>query len=336
LEALRKQQADINFNECNNHEESLLARNVARGDSSLVKYYLSIKGINVDARTSKGATPLYIAIRTNQPETALLLVEHGADLFLKTNSGDDALTAAKQLGNQELYDFVFNKYETRRISQSTNIIKEFIDTEWSFCNQLEILHYVFQTKLKSDLPVSGRALRSLFANLEDVYQQCRKFVLDLEGVAELPPEQQNVGQRIVNHLSYFRSFREYCKYQTISSKSLRVMQGDSVFREWLKGIEDDLKSQNKPHKIEEYLIKPVQRICRHQLLVRELLKYTSESYADYKLLERSAEEIKKVLNESNELKRGLDHVEVGGLRTAINDIMIEYLQLFSFCTSFCG
>ena len=49
-----------------------------------------------------------------------------------------------------------------------------------------------------------------------------------------------------------------------------------------------------------YLIKPVQRICRYALLLRELLKYGNEEYEDTPLLNEAADLIANILNDSNE------------------------------------
>ena len=55
--------------------------------------------------------------------------------------------------------------------------------------------------------------------------------------------------------------------------------------------------------INSFLILPVQRIPRYQLLLRELIKNTPTSYEDYALLEASYNEIVKVANHLNSMKR---------------------------------
>eukprot|EP00211_Chloroparvula_japonica_P000387 CAMPEP_0119127316 /NCGR_PEP_ID=MMETSP1310-20130426/5912_1 /TAXON_ID=464262 /ORGANISM="Genus nov. species nov., Strain RCC2339" /LENGTH=1340 /DNA_ID=CAMNT_0007117567 /DNA_START=1 /DNA_END=4020 /DNA_ORIENTATION=+ len=309
LEKVRAVHPHATFNEANEHGETMLHKSVTRGRSSLVPYLLRIPDINVDCQTSKGATPLYITIRTDQAAVAIQLVEHGADLFVKTHRGDDVLTAARQLNDKVLYDMVFDKYETRRIAQTTNIIQEFIDTEEAYRSDLEIITFIFRTKLVGDLPVSERCLRALFANIEQIYGGCSSFLEHLRPVINLPPEEQDVGRRILAHRPYFESYRMYCMNQTVSAKSLQMLQTDAIFRDWRTGVEGDLKERGMAGSIESYLIKPVQRICRHQLLLRELTKYTASSYADYARLEEAATLLRTILDEANEGKRHLDHIE---------------------------
>ncbi|KAI3640821.1 hypothetical protein MIR68_001699 [Amoeboaphelidium protococcarum] len=52
-----------------------------------------------------------------------------------------------------------------------------------------------------------------------------------------------------------------------------------------------------------FLIKPIQRLCKYPLLLKEILKVTSESHPDYKLLNEAMALVEKVVGEVNERKR---------------------------------
>ena len=52
--------------------------------------------------------------------------------------------------------------------------------------------------------------------------------------------------------------------------------------------------------LEAYLILPVQRIPRYELLLKDLLKHTSKYHRDYEFLEKSVKEIKQVATFVNE------------------------------------
>ena len=58
-----------------------------------------------------------IALRMSDADSALTLIEAGADLFIKTSSGEDVMSAVKDLMDDAVYDAVFLRYESRRISQ---------------------------------------------------------------------------------------------------------------------------------------------------------------------------------------------------------------------------
>jgi hypothetical protein len=158
-------------------------------------------------------------------------------------------------------------------------------------------------KLSVDFPISNRTIRSLFNNSDRIYQGSTAFLSDLVKVASLPPEEQDVGRTFLQHSDYFRLYIPYCRNQTIAVKSLQTLLMAPEICEWIDEISLDL-----PEKLSGYLIKPVQRICRLQLLLREMIKYTREGDV-YVRLTRAADEVSEVLNQANEEKRKVDQIE---------------------------
>jgi len=58
-----------------------------------------------------------------------------------------------------------------------------------------------------------------------------------------------------------------------------------------------------------FLIKPVQRICKYPLLIRELLRTTDEKHKDYKNLEAAYEKLEMVVTVVNEATRQAEAVQ---------------------------
>ena len=71
-----------------------------------------------------------------------------------------------------------------------------------------------------------------------------------------------------------------------------------------------------------YLIKPVQRICKYPLLLREILKYTPETFEDHTVLKVALEKIQATINLVNEGVRNND----GGSRR-ITDIQNSFTEV---------
>lgn len=59
-----------------------------------------------------------------------------------------------------------------------------------------------------------------------------------------------------------------------------------------------------------YLIKPIQRICKYPLLLRELVKYTPEDWPNYKNQVEALESIKRVTLNVNETQRRVENISV--------------------------
>ncbi|GAA5804333.1 hypothetical protein HPULCUR_009820 [Helicostylum pulchrum] len=58
----------------------------------------------------------------------------------------------------------------------------------------------------------------------------------------------------------------------------------------------DTKQQRKLH-FEDYLIKPVQRICRYQLLIKEIIRYTSPQCSEYELWKTISSEMQDIVTD---------------------------------------
>jgi len=79
------------------------------------------------------------------------------------------------------------------------------------------------------------------------------------------------------------------------------LQKKPVFANFLEECFVDPRSRNLT--LFGFLIKPVQRICKYPLLIKELIKVTPEDHPDYKDLLHAQNQIEKVVSYINEGKR---------------------------------
>jgi len=80
------------------------------------------------------------------------------------------------------------------------------------------------------------------------------------------------------------------------------MKKSTTFTNWL----NEQKVASGKLDFDSYIIQPVQRIPRYQLLIKELLKFTTENHADYKGLMSLQEKIVELNNYSNQSKKEKD------------------------------
>jgi len=80
------------------------------GEAQLqIVHYLLKAGSNVNARTSRGNTPLHYAALASNLELIKLLVSNGADINSKNNAGQTVFDAAKIGGNEGIKQFLSNQ-----------------------------------------------------------------------------------------------------------------------------------------------------------------------------------------------------------------------------------
>jgi ankyrin repeat protein len=308
LDKLITHQPAITFNERTNAGQTPLLLNITHSNGTLVPYLLRHK-VNLDTQNGKGYSALLVALEKNMTNTANLLLESGADMFLRTSSGCSALSLAKVLQNEELYQKISMSHEERRIIQLRNIIQEIIDTERSYTQHLEVIVYIFKMKFTTDLSLTPLALHALFSNVENLFQCAHQFLNDLQNAFPLPIDEQNIGQIFTNHMHYFTLYCEYCRNQTIAVKTLRILQSEPIFFQYLTELQFILFNDGIREPIEGFLIKPVQRICRYPLLLRELVKYWDVEADSFQLLRSVELQLGELLNVANEEKRKMDEIE---------------------------
>ena len=76
-----------------------------------------------------------------------------------------------------------------------------------------------------------------------------------------------------------------------------------------KEILDQIQRDTTIEPLEGFLIKPVQRICRYQLLLREYFKNLEEGHAEYEGVRRALAGIGDLLSVTNEMKQKVDDVD---------------------------
>lgn len=93
---------------------------------------------------------------------------------------------------------------------------------------------------------------------------------------------------------YYKFCLEYSK----SNQILRLLNiSNTQFKNHIQSLKKEgiIKGE-----LASYLIKPVQRICKYSLLLRELIKYTDNDHCDYLQLEVANEAIKNIVQETND------------------------------------
>lgn len=124
----------------NNYRTTLLHFSVSLNKKKAVKELLEA-GANVNVRDDLGLTPLHLASTVH---IAQLLVDNGADINAKDNSGNSVLTAAINMCNPDVFDFLIkqkadSQFEKKRFSLLPNCTdKELIKAvnEFWYCKDL--------------------------------------------------------------------------------------------------------------------------------------------------------------------------------------------------------
>ncbi|KAJ3383673.1 hypothetical protein HDU92_004015 [Lobulomyces angularis] len=174
----------------------------------------------------------------------------------------------------------------------SKVIKELIVSERKYVLDLEDLHNYSQEVENLNL-LNSNQISKLFANLSELLDFQRNFLLRMEGI--LSTENPKIGSLFAQHEQSFKVYEKFCANYKTASKLV---------------LSETTNLQRLSHMIEpsyglpSYLIKPIQRICKYPLLLKELIKYSEDQKKEIldDLIE-GEEAIKRVTHQVNEQKR---------------------------------
>ena len=150
------------------------------------------------------------------------------------------------------------------------IMKELLQTERVYVKDLEVClkTYYYETcQTYAPMGLHGKA-SVIFGNMEEILQFHKTtFLQAIEKYQALP---EDVGHCFVTYAPKFDIYVKYCKSQPESNKVL-VSQSGTFY-------DDVQRKYNIEHPIPAYLIKPVQRITKYQLLLKELLSCCDDDF----------------------------------------------------------
>ncbi|PVU98599.1 hypothetical protein BB559_001424 [Furculomyces boomerangus] len=155
------------------------------------------------------------------------------------------------------------------------LVREFLNTERKYVQDMETLQ-AYMVELQSKNIVSNNTLRCMFANLYQLVDFQRRFLIGIEANAPLPPNEQRFGALFASMEEGFSVYEPYCANYDRANQ-LTIAQGTALSK---------LGHIIEPHyELPSMLIKPIQRICKYPLLVKAMLKLTDKESPAYTDLE---------------------------------------------------
>ena len=194
------------------------------------------------------------------------------------------------------------------------VVEELVNTERNFLKSLEIVIKCREECVKRvgsgrpDALFTTTEIKQIFNNIEELRRFEQTFLDELnECVNEDKYESSVVGNLFVKHEQGFKDvYIPYCNNQTVSSCRLSILMEDTRLLQFFRSFTVLTTEDKLP--IEAYLLKPIQKICKYHLQLKELLKNTSPSHPDYPHVEKALEVMKGVTANINEKKRRIDNL----------------------------
>ncbi|XP_061905211.1 proto-oncogene DBL-like isoform X6 [Entelurus aequoreus] len=153
------------------------------------------------------------------------------------------------------------------------VMKELIYTEKIYVDELLAVLLGYRAEMED--PSMAYLLPSLllsqkdilFGNMPEIYQfHSRIFLQDLQRCLDTP---ERVGGCFLLRKDKFQVYERYCQNKPRSESLWRQCSDSAFFQECQKKLDHKLA-------LDSYLLKPVQRLTKYQLLLKELLKHCTQ------------------------------------------------------------
>ncbi|XP_064129242.1 rho guanine nucleotide exchange factor TIAM1 isoform X3 [Loxodonta africana] len=201
------------------------------------------------------------------------------------------------------------------------VICELLETERTYVKDLNCLMERYLKPLQKETFLTQDELDVLFGNLTEMVEFQVEFLKTLEDGVRLVPDLEklekvdqfkkvlfSLGGSFLYYADRFKLYSAFCASHTKVPKVLVKARTDSAFKAFL-----DAQNPKQQHSstLESYLIKPIQRILKYPLLLKELFALTDAESEEHYHLDVAIKTMNKVASHINEMQK--IHEEFGAV-----------------------
>ncbi|XP_074535449.1 rho guanine nucleotide exchange factor TIAM1-like [Halichoeres trimaculatus] len=201
------------------------------------------------------------------------------------------------------------------------VICELVETERTYVKDLNCLIGRYLTPLQKETFLTQDELDVLFGNLPEMVEFQVEFLKTLEDGTRLVPDLEklervdqfkkvlfSLGGSFLYYADRFKIYSAFCASHTKVPKVLVKAKTDADFKAFL-----DERNPKQQHSstLESYLIKPIQRVLKYPLLLRELHSLTDPDSEEHYHLDVAMKAMNKVASHINEMQK--IHEEFGAV-----------------------
>uniref|UniRef100_A0AAR2KVH3 Rho guanine nucleotide exchange factor 17 n=1 Tax=Pygocentrus nattereri TaxID=42514 RepID=A0AAR2KVH3_PYGNA len=200
-----------------------------------------------------------------------------------------------------------------RVDMRRHVIMTLLDTEQSYVDSLRTLIQGYMKPLKQpeNSPMCDPSLvDEMFYQIPEILEHHELFLEQVLTCVNNWHDRQTVGQLLVQSFSKEVLASIYSAY---IDNFLNAKDAVRIAKEakpaFMKFLEQSMRENKEKQALGDLMIKPVQRIPRYELLVKDLLKHTPEDHPDHPFLLDAQKNIKQLAERINKGRRNAEEVE---------------------------
>ncbi|KAK7883267.1 hypothetical protein WMY93_029441 [Mugilogobius chulae] len=194
-----------------------------------------------------------------------------------------------------------------------HVMMTLLDTEQSYVESLRTLIQSYMRPLKQ--PDSGSIVDPLlvdemFYQIPEILEHHEHFLDQVSDCVNQWHDRQTVGHLLIQSFSKEDLANMYSAY---IDNFLNARDAVRIAKEakpaFHKFLEQNMRENKEKQALGDLMIKPVQRIPRYELIVKDLLKHTPEDHPDHPYLLDAQRDIKRLAEKINKGRRSAEEAE---------------------------
>ncbi|XP_072184741.1 intersectin-1 isoform X3 [Excalfactoria chinensis] len=201
-------------------------------------------------------------------------------------------------------------------------IHELIVTEENYVNDLQLVTEIFQKPLMESELLTEKEVAMIFVNWKELIMCNIKLLKALRVRKKMSGEKMPVkmiGDILTAQLPHMQPYIRFCSCQ-LNGAALIQQKTDEVpeFKEFVKRLAMDPRCKGMP--LSSFLLKPMQRVTRYPLIIKNIIENTPENHPDHSHLKHALEKAEELCSQVNE-----------GVREKENSDRLEWIQAHVQC-----
>eukprot|EP01125_Pyxidicula_operculata_P012503 TRINITY_DN4102_c0_g1_i2.p1 TRINITY_DN4102_c0_g1~~TRINITY_DN4102_c0_g1_i2.p1 ORF type:complete len:662 (+),score=124.81 TRINITY_DN4102_c0_g1_i2:42-2027(+) len=184
--------------------------------------------------------------------------------------------------------------EQSKVVMRSKVLQEIITTEATYIKDLDVLINSFMKPLISKYQLPRESVQSIFSNVETIYGVNKQIAGRLE------TSQNEVGEIYLSMAPYLKMYSSYCHNHTEALSHLSKLEKKR--KDIAQFLLDTAERECHGLFLKDYLIKPIQRLCKYPLLFSNLLQNTSKDSKEYQNIEETLTLVNAIVLDINESK----------------------------------
>ncbi|XP_069092135.1 intersectin-2 isoform X1 [Pleurodeles waltl] len=201
-------------------------------------------------------------------------------------------------------------------------IHELIQTEKRYMDDLHLVIEVFQKPMAESGLLTPDEMALIFVNWRDLIMSNTKLHKALSVRKKTEGENmpvQMIGDILATELLHMQAYIRFCSCQLNGAALLQHKTDEEPeFKDFLKKLATDPRCKGMP--LSSFLLKPMQRITRYPLIIKNIMENTPENNPDRGYLKFALERAEELCSQVNE-----------GVREKENSDRLEWIQMHVQC-----